>query len=266
MALSKEIRDKIIELRITGDDKTSMNQMLAVLDLPDDVFDKGYEKMSSAMNEIVSNQKTQKEILDISQGLSKEEISRELEIADNVISEIRNINGLSENKKNFLITIIEESVKSLKQMVDALRERVFVKVMKSKTDAILPTYAHPTDAGADVYAVETVEIQPGETKIINTGLKVAIPEGYMIQIYPRSGMSLKTPLRIANSVGIIDSEYRGDVGVIMTNTGTEIQTIEKGDRIAQMIVMPAPMIAWTEVDSLDVTSRGEGGFGSSGKS
>lgn len=266
MALSKEIRDKIIELRITGDDKTSMNQMLAVLDLPDDIFDKGYDKLQEAMGGLISNQKTQKEILDISQGVGKEEIEREIEAIDGIISEIRKIDGLSENKKNFLIIMIEESVKSLKQMIEALRERVYVKVLKTNPDAILPTYAHPTDAGADVYALEDTEIKPGETTIVKTGLKVAIPEGYMIQIYPRSGMSLKTSLRIANAVGIVDSSYRGEIGVLMNNIGTETQKINKGDRIAQMIVMPAPMIAWTEVDSLDVTSRGEGGFGSSGKS
>ena len=137
---------------------------------------------------------------------------------------------------------------------------------KITEDAVLPTYAHDTDAGADIYAVEDYKLAPHSTTIVKTGLKIAIPAGYEIQIRPRSGLSLKTNLRIANAPGTIDAEYRGEVGVIVENTGNLTATISKGDKIAQMVVMPVPMIKWEEVDELSQTSRGEGGYGSTDKS
>jgi dUTP pyrophosphatase len=146
------------------------------------------------------------------------------------------------------------------------RERIGVKIQLINEDAKLPEYAHDSDAGADIFAVEETVIPPHQTAIIKTGIKVAIPAGYEIQIRPRSGLSFKTPLRIANAPGTIDANYRGEVGVIMTNTGNLTQTIAKHDKIAQMVIAPVPMITWETVDSLDETDRGEGGFGSTDKS
>ena len=99
--------------------------------------------------------------------------------------------------------------------------------------------------------------------IIPTGIKVAIPVGYAIFIYPRSGMSLKTGMRIANSVGVIDSDYNKEIGVIMTNTGNSQYTIRQGDKIAQMVIMPVPMIKFIEVNNIQ--DSGRGGFGSTGR-
>jgi dUTP pyrophosphatase len=115
-----------------------------------------------------------------------------------------------------------------------------------------------------VFANETVTLNGGDTVIVKTGIKVAIPIGYEIQIRPRSGLSYKTGLRVANAPGTIDSDYRGEVGVIMYNTSDENITIFKGDKIAQMVLSEVPMIKWNEVESLDETERGEGGFGSTG--
>lgn len=142
---------------------------------------------------------------------------------------------------------------------------VFVKVEKLRDDIELPKYTRDGDAGMDVRAAEEVILQPGETKIIPTGLRLAIPNGYEIQIRPRSGLSLKTGLRLPNSPGTIDSNYRGELGIIVQNTDEDIEhTIEKGDRIAQMVLNKLPKMLLQVVDNLDDTNRGDGGFGSSG--
>ena len=124
--------------------------------------------------------------------------------------------------------------------------------------------ANPTDAGADISAVEDTTIEPNETKIVKTGIAVSMPRGYMIQVYPRSGLSAKTGLRIANSPGTIDASYNKEIGVIITNTAATPYTIEKGTRIAQLVIMPVPMIKWKVVEELE--DSGRGGFGSTGTS
>ena len=136
---------------------------------------------------------------------------------------------------------------------------VEVKVEICRDDIQLPNYANPGDAGMDVCAAEEIIITPGETKIVPTGLKVAIPVGYEIQVRPRSGLSVKTPLRIPNSPGTIDAGYRDEIGIILTNTSkinngefliTEKGNKEgsykmcKGDRIAKLVLQEVPVIQW----------------------
>ena len=158
---------------------------------------------------------------------------------------------------------------------------VFIEICRE--GAVLPSYAKPGDAGMDVSAAEDVVIRPGETVIIPTGLKLAIPDGYEIQVRPRSGISLKTPLRISNSPGTIDSGYRDELGIIMTNTSIPgssedgyftlndkenrmgIYLIKRGDRIAQIVLHEVPRISFTVVDSVrDIGEDRGGGFGSTG--
>lgn len=143
-------------------------------------------------------------------------------------------------------------------------ERVRVKVKKIHPDAVIPQYKTSGSAGFDLYAIEDVEIQPGETKQIRTGLIFEIPEGYEIQIRPRSGMSLKTPLRISNAPGTIDSDYRGEVMIIAENTSIVPFSVEKGTRIAQGVLQKVPQAEFIEVERVSETERGEGGFGSTG--
>jgi dUTP pyrophosphatase len=132
--------------------------------------------------------------------------------------------------------------------------------------AKLPTYATSGASGFDLYALEWTMLSPGETQAIRTGWAVAVPEGYELQIRPRSGLSLKTNLRVANSPGTIDSDYRGELCVIVTNIGTEAQEIiERGDRIAQGVVCPIVRVAINKVDKLDETIRGNKGLGSTGQ-
>lgn len=123
----------------------------------------------------------------------------------------------------------------------------------------LPRYAKPGDAGMDVRSAITIEIEPYQTVIIPTGLKVAIPKGYEIQIRPRSGLSLKTGLRVANSPGTVDAGYRDEIGVIMTNTGNNYITVNKGDRIAQIVLSEVPIMNLVLVDSVSSIGQNRGG-------
>ena len=145
------------------------------------------------------------------------------------------------------------------------RQIVDVKLQRLTDTAMVPTYSHTTDACADIYADEDVIIAPGKTHCVSTGIALAIPDGFMVHIYARSGLSVKTPLRLANSVGIIDAGYRDELKVPCWNSGTEPLHIEKGMRIAQMDIMPSPAMEFYEVDNIkDIPGDRMGGFGSSG--
>lgn len=178
-----------------------------------------------------------------------------------------------------------------------------VNIKKLHEDAVMPKYAHEGDAGVDLVAIEDVIIEPEETALVKTGLAFELPDGYEMQIRPRSGITLKTKLRV--QLGTVDSHYRGEVGVIIDNTAqvkpwgidlnekeieylrnyvvetidgehitqswfTSDETLDstyiirKGDRIAQAVIAPVSRAQFTEIDTLGETSRGEGGFGSSG--
>lgn len=139
-----------------------------------------------------------------------------------------------------------------------------VKFKKMCADAQAPTLGTDHSAGADLRAVEDHRISPAETRLVDTGIAVEIPEGYVGLLFPRSGLSMKTTLRMANSVGVIDSDYRGNVKVGFYNTGSDPVRIEKGDRIAQMVIVPYLKCEWVETDDLSDTARGAGGFGSTG--
>jgi len=148
-------------------------------------------------------------------------------------------------------------------MSETVKVRVF-----NESGYPLPSYAKHGDAGMDLRSVDSVVIKPGEKQILNTGLRVEIPYGYEIQIRPRSGLSNKTKLRVANAPGTIDHAYRGLIGVIMDNIGTEDEHIKAGDRIAQAVLAVVPRLEWEPVvnaDELSTTDRGEGGFGSTGQ-
>lgn len=139
-----------------------------------------------------------------------------------------------------------------------------IKVNKIDESANIPKYAHKGDSGFDLASTESCTISPGETKLISTGLAFSIPEGYEMQVRPRSGMSAKSKFRVANSPGTIDSNYRGEVKIIAENTGHRPIFIEKGDRIAQGVICPVYEAVFIE-EELSETVRGKNGFGSSGK-
>ena len=130
----------------------------------------------------------------------------------------------------------------------------------------LPKYSTNESAGLDLRAElqSPITLQPGQRSLIPTGLKIALPTGYEAQVRPRSGLAYKHGITVLNSPGTIDADYRGDVGVILINHGSESFTIENGERIAQLIIAKFVQIDWDEVLDLSSTSRGEGGFGSTG--
>ena len=140
-----------------------------------------------------------------------------------------------------------------------------IKVLKLNSAAILPTYAHPGDAGLDLFAVEALEISPGETQLVKTGIAIALPPNIEAQIRPRSGLALKHSVTVLNSPGTIDAGYRGEIGVILINHGKKSFQIIPGAKIAQMVVCSIVQAKLTIVDQLNSTSRGDGGFGSTGK-
>lgn len=162
------------------------------------------------------------------------------------------------------------------------REEIVIPIELIHEDAKLPTYANDGDSGADVYALEDIEIYPQETVIVRTGIKVAIPEGFEIQVRARSGVSLKTPLRVANGIGTIDNGFTNEVGVIINNQSTlhhstlvydinqkgnkhGIYRIKKGDRIAQLVLQRVPKMQFQHVESVaDISEDRGGGFGSTG--
>lgn len=140
------------------------------------------------------------------------------------------------------------------------------RVSSNTTDIPLPQYATAGSAGMDLCAAITsdIAIQPGETVPIPTGFSIELPAGYEAQIRPRSGLAIKHQVGILNAPGTIDSDYRGEVKIILTNFGKSIFTVKKGDRIAQMVIGTYTKILWDEVDSLNETARGTGGFGHTG--
>ena len=142
-----------------------------------------------------------------------------------------------------------------------------IRVKKLSPKAILPTYGSVEAAGADLYACleEPITIQPGETVWIPTGLALEVPKGCAGLIYARSSMGVKRGLAPANKVGVIDSDYRGEIRVVLLNHGKLPQTVEHGERVAQMLITPMLQLAYEEAAELDDTERGQGGFGSTGK-
>ena len=146
------------------------------------------------------------------------------------------------------------------------RVKVSVQRLDHGKDLPLPEIQTELSAGVDLLAaVEgNIELAPGDRTIVPTGLVIALPAGFEAQIRPRSGLAIKSGVTVLNSPGTIDTDYRGEIGAIMINQGQETFTIERGMRIAQMVVVPVVGIEWDETDTLPETARGAGGFGSTG--
>lgn len=142
-----------------------------------------------------------------------------------------------------------------------------VRIKKLNQRAVIPTYGSAGSAGGDLYSAEEndITVAPGQTSFIGTGLAVEIPQGLVGLVYARSGLACKKGLAPANKVGVIDSDYRGEIKVALYNHGKEPQTVAKGERIAQLVIAPFVFAEYEETDDLSDTARGEGGFGSTGR-
>lgn len=140
-----------------------------------------------------------------------------------------------------------------------------IQIKRVRPDAILPQYATNGSAGADLYSTETFRVEKGNRCLVPTGIAINLPEGYEAQIRPRSGWAYKSGLTVLNTPGTIDSDYVGEVKVLLINHGSAPVSIRPGDRIAQLVIAPVIRATWQEVESLDETVRASGGFGSSGR-
>ena len=149
-----------------------------------------------------------------------------------------------------------------------MQPKIAVRRLPHAEGLPLPAYETPGSAGMDLRAAvpedEPLVLKPGARLLAPTGLAMAIPQGYEVQVRPRSGLAAKAGITCLNTPGTIDADYRGEVKVILINLGQEAVTLRRGDRIAQLIIAPVVQAAWAEVESLDDTARGAGGFGSTG--
>lgn len=202
-----------------------------------------------------------------------------------LVNEIDIITDLTAPKRDFLKKLLRGINTAISETEGIAKRYIQIPFVKCHPDAKMPEYAHPDDSGMDIYAVDDYVIHPGETKLIPTGIKVAVPNGYEIQIRPKSGRALKTKMRIANSIGTVDAGFRGELQVIIENIEPPIKditydfddngrpiiasilrgsdmTIGKGEKFAQLVLMEVPKAVLFQVENLDDTERGNGGFGS----
>ena len=216
-------------------------------------------------------------------GISIEEYNKASKM---LVDEIKKQETLSQVKKDFLIQIFSLVQAAVNECEEASKELIPIPIELCHSNAKIPTYAHETDGGADVYAVEDITLRPGEQTIVKTGLKIACPPGYAVLVHPRSGLSAKTKMRVCNAIGLIDSGYRSEVGVIIENNEAPIKDltydfdenhrpvltsilhgadlhITKGERFAQLRLVKVPHMIFHQVDSIDnVKGNRGGGFGS----
>ena len=182
------------------------------------------------------------------------------------IDDIFNTLQPSENKKALLKAIFDPIIELFEHVIETYHSFDIELPMTLEENAQVPTYAHDGDAAADLYAADTVTVPPHSCgNLIRTGVHIALPENWTAYIVPRSSIGAKTPLRLSNSIGVIDSGYRGALGVLYDNISDSEYVINAGDRIAQLIVMPTYRFKAQVVDVLPESDRGEGGYGSTGK-
>ena len=282
----EELRQFYEENRDAIDIMGGLDMFETLMALDDEQFEQLQPMILQVFSETLNDKRTENELL--AMALSQEYTPEKAEEDFNtILAAIDEIDFLSEIKKDFIKQCTMLSANKLQSIINKTAPVIQIPC-ELEEGVKLPIYAHETDAGLDIYAREEITINPGETRVINTGIRVAIPEGYAILIQPRSGQSAKTKLRIANTPGLIDSGYRDEIGVIIENIEPpfkdidyefddkgeihiksilhgEAFTIAEGQRFAQMRLVQVPKANFVEVES--VSEIGEdrlGGFGSSG--
>jgi dUTP pyrophosphatase len=249
--------------------KSSLLELVDMIEeMSDEEFNENKENFTEIIKSFQNNQslinETKKNLM--VSGYSIETIANDREGILNSIKELGE-RIINKDKRELMETIYSFLANILNEIIDdKMRTSFLVPIELCHPDAKIPTYAHEGDAGVDLYLIEDVEIAPKATVIAKTGLKMAIPMGYELQIRPRSGTSLKTALRIANAPGTIDSTYRDEIGILAWNTSDELLTFKKGDRIAQGVLNEVPMMKFTQVDDITkIVGNRNGGYGSSGQ-
>lgn len=253
---------------------TFLESFRSLIDLPDDeltddILKVMLENLDANFSPVLVNQSINQIITNLeAQELTRAEAVESVETLKSTLKDL--IYGEevhSGNKKILLDTIINKLFSIFDTAIDKYHNYAIElpMVVDTANGAKVPTYAHDTDAAADIYAMNDAVLAPHTYgNKLATGVKIQLPEGWQALILPRSSIGAKTPLRLSNSVGLIDSGYRGELGVLYDNTSDEPYTINAGDRIAQLLVMPSYRFQPKVVDILADSDRGEGGFGSSG--
>ena len=251
--------EAIQTLALFDEDELTDEVLKAALDNLEKQFSSAV--VTQSINQVVDNFEDQ--------GLTKTEAR---DAADALMETIKEMvydgSEYTGNKKILIDTVLNKTFAIFDEAVDKYHSYAIELPMTvdKAAGAKEPTYAHDTDAAADLYAPAD-QIVPAHSygNMIKTGVKIQLPEGWLAMILPRSSMGTKTPLRLSNSVGLIDSGYRGELGILYDNTSNEDYQITAGDRIAQLLVMPSYRFKAKVVDILADSDRGEGGFGASGK-
>lgn len=285
---NEEIFNGITEL-LEGQDVPGFDEFAVLLSLPDEQFEVLSELMLVEFEKALMNPQDRLLLQEAMRKDGKTGMDF-INMQQSLMEEIENKVGdkISPLKLNFLKRMMTMITNVFSQIDGMAGEIVSIPIELSE-HAVAPTYANEGDGAMDIYALEDYTINPGETKLIKTGIKVAIPRGYALLIQPRSGQSLKTKLRVANTPGLIDSGYRNEIGIILENIESPIAdieynfdengkiiidsilhgkpyTIEKGQRVAQMRLVHIPTVNWTPVNNiLEIEGDRGGGFGSSGK-
>lgn len=270
-----------------------MNELLEMLiesaaNGTDEDFDTLMTYAESIMVNMASDESAKNHLKNELAGKEEEQINAVKEMLK-YIEENPAIEGLTKERSDRIIAFIKVSSFQTLALIDEIQNgiKILFSTCRDREDIPMPTYAHDGDSGMDVYALEDYDIAPGETVLIPTGLKVVIPQGYELQVRPKSGRALKTKLRVANTPGTIDSTYRDEIGIIIENIESPIQdieyefdegeikilsilhgkpyVIEKGTKFAQLVLTKVEKGYWSAVDEVDeFTSLREGGFGSTG--
>lgn len=286
----KVSKETVAEMRETLSQIDGMGDALDAISALVEVDDAQFELLSPGiLDSFLRSLNTVNVRLMLAQAINANGITAE-KIQENFIqltNEIDKIIELSTPKRDFLKRMVRGVSTAISETEGISKRYIQIPFVKCHPDARMPEYAHSDDSGMDVFALDNYTIHPGETKLIPTGIKMAVPNGYEIQVRPKSGRALKSKMRIANAPGTVDASYRGELCVIIDNIEPPIKDITydfddnghpiitsilrgsdmiigKGEKFAQLVLMEVPKAVLFQVENLDDTERAEGGFGSSG--
>lgn len=269
-----------------GDD--GIASIASLLALPDELFEVVSETFLLELQKQLNDSNTRL-MLAITLQHEGVDLTNIQESIQEILKDIdEQLTDIPDDRRDFLKRVVTMGMNAVIESSGTALKNISIPIELCHEDAKMPSYANDTDAGMDIYALEDIEVLPGETKLVKTGLKVAIPIGYELQVRPKSGRALKTKLRIANTPGTIDSGYRDEIGVIIENIEHPIQDIEydfdekgtpiiksilhgkpyiiaKGEKFAQLVLNEVPHVAFFQVDSVnEIEGDRGGGFGSTG--
>ena len=294
----KEYQDLLTDILESGDDNNPLKEIFKLLALDEDNFKVLAPGILQSFQQSVNNPNDK---LALVQSLNASGGKAEdlLEAFEPLVDEIEKIDQFSQQKKDFLAEVVATLINAIQETEGIAKRIIQIPIELCHPNAKIPQYAHIDDSGMDIYALDDYTIMPGETKLIPTGFKVALPPGYELQVRPKSGRALKTKLRIANTPGTIDAGYRDEVGVIVENVDPPIRaihpreriledihgakiteqlpitsgdieygqayTIGKGEKFAQLVLSEVPKAAFFRVNKVDeIGDNRGGGFGSTG--